>query len=235
MYLPQSGDYIDIHTHGSKSSRGIFLIENLMAHENIFPEHIRYQACSYGIHPWHLNAKNIDNLLFNVNASVGFTNLLAIGEAGFDKLKGPSMDLQKRAFEEQVSLSEKNRKPMIIHCVRAWDDLLASHKKLKPLMPWLIHGFRGSYELANQLLSRGMYVSFWYDFVLRAESAELLRALPHDKIFLETDGADVDIIIIYKKVAEDLNITVDDLRSSILSNFNMFFQSNIQGYQSAYP
>jgi Tat protein secretion system quality control protein TatD with DNase activity len=45
-----------------------------------------------------------------------------------------------------------------------------------------------------------MYLSFWFDFILRPESAELLRNLPMDRIFLETDGADVPIRDIYKKL-----------------------------------
>ena len=65
-------------------------------------------------------------------------------------------------------------------------------------MPWLVHGFRGNMELASQLLSKGMYLSFWFDFVLRTESADLLRHLPVNRLFLETDGADVDIRIFIK-------------------------------------
>jgi TatD DNase family protein len=90
-------------------------------------------------------------------------------------------------------------------------------------MPWLVHGFRGNVLLANQLLSKGMYLSFWFDFALRPESAELLRHMPKDRIFLETDGADVDIRTIYNKVAADLEISVDDLKAKILKNFNDFF------------
>jgi TatD DNase family protein len=90
-------------------------------------------------------------------------------------------------------------------------------------MPWLIHGFRGNIELANQLLSKGMYLSFWYEFILRPESAELLKGLPADRIFLETDGADVDIKQIYNKVAIDLNIKVDQLKKIIINNYNTFF------------
>ena len=87
-------------------------------------------------------------------------------------------------------------------------------------MPWLIHGFRGNVELASQLLSKGFYLSFWIDFVLRPESKELLKQLPADRIFLETDGADVDIKSIYNKVATDLDLSVDELKSIILKNFN---------------
>ena len=133
------------------------------------------------------------------------------------------MELQRRAFEEQIIISEEIRKPVVIHCVRAWDELLAELKKLKPKMPWLIHGFRSNVELAKQLLLKGMYLSFWFDFAMRPESAGLLKSLPADRIFLETDGADVDIKSIYEKVAVDLELSVDELKSIILSNFEEFF------------
>jgi Tat protein secretion system quality control protein TatD with DNase activity len=48
----------------------------------------------------------------------------------------------------------------------------------------------------------------------------LLKQLPTDRIFLETDGADVDIRTIYNKVAKDLDVTVDGLKLIILKNFN---------------
>jgi TatD DNase family protein len=83
-------------------------------------------------------------------------------------------------------------------------------------------------ELARQLLSKGMYLSFWFDFVLRAESADLLRSLPEDRIFLETDGADVDIRDIYIKVSKDKDIAVNELKSIILSNFMEFFYQPVK-------
>ena len=224
MNLPQPGDYIDIHTHGGKPAAGIFIIENLMAHEERTPEDVPELGCTFGIHPWYLNNKNYDQLLNTVNAVTGFSNLIAIGEAGFDKLKGPAMELQRRAFEEQVVISEENTKPVVIHCVRAWEELLAVHKKFHPKMPWLIHGFRGNKRLAAQLLSKGIYLSFWFDFVMRPESADQLKSLPTNRIFLETDGAEVDIRDIYKKVATDLDLSVDELKSIIMANFREFFK-----------
>jgi TatD DNase family protein len=127
------------------------------------------------------------------------------------------------AFEEQIAISEKTDKPVVVHCVKAWDELLSVQKKIKPKMPWLVHGFRGNKELADQLLSKGMYLSFWYDFVLRPESGALLKHLPVDRIFLETDGADTDIRKIYEKVAKDLDLSVDKLKSVIISNYINFF------------
>ena len=56
----------------------------------------------------------------------------------------------------------------------------------------------------------------------------MLRHLPTDRIFLETDGADVDIRTIYNKVAADLEISVDELKAKILINFNDFFSLSAQ-------
>src|SRR5664279_1304603 len=220
MYLPLPGDYIDIHVHGGSPASGVFILESLMAHEEKSPVALAGVAYTYGIHPWFLNEGNCRQLLTSVENSVINPEIIAIGEAGFDRLRGPSMPIQRIAFEEQIAISEEIGKPVVIHCVRAWDQLLSVQKKLKPRMPWLVHGFRGNRELASQLLSKGMYLSFWFDFVLRPESGKLLKQLPTDRIFLETDGADVDIRTIYNKVAKDLDVTVDGLKLIILKNFN---------------
>ena len=220
MYLPQPGDYIDIHVHGGVPASGIFILESLMAHEEKMPEDKPGMSYTYGIHPWFLTENNHKHLISLVKNTIRLPGIIAIGEAGFDKMKGPSAELQRTVFEEQVIISEVFKKPVVIHCVKAWDELLSVQKKLKPKMPWLVHGFRGNVELATQLLSKGMYLSFWFGFALRPESGKLLRQLPADRIFLETDGADVDIRAIYSKVANDLDLTVDALKLLILKNFN---------------
>jgi len=225
MYFPLHGDYIDIHVHEGTPASGIFILECLMAHEEKKPQNIPGVSYTYGIHPWFLNEGNEKLLLTTLESYIKNPNVIAVGEAGFDKLRGPSLELQRRVFEKQTAISEEVGKPVVIHCVKAWEELLASQKKLKPEMPWLIHGFRGNIELAGQLISKGMYLSFWFDFVLRPESRNLLKSLPTDRIFLETDGAEADIKAIYKKVARDLDMTVDALKAIVLNNFNDFFNS----------
>jgi Tat protein secretion system quality control protein TatD with DNase activity len=61
---------------------------------------------------------------------------------------------------------------------------------------------------------------------MRPESANLLRSLPADRIFLETDGADIEIRDIYNKVSTDLDLTVDKLKTTIISNYRTFFKVN---------
>ncbi|MGD0343021.1 MAG: TatD family hydrolase [Bacteroidales bacterium] len=224
MNFPKQNDFIDIHTHGAEPSPGIFSVETLMAHEERIPLQTAGIAYTAGIHPWNLNNENHDRLLSYVKNIASSENIIAVGEAGFDKIKGPAMDLQRKTFEEQVNISEKFRKPVVIHCVRAWEELISAHKKLNPAMPWLVHGFRGKSELGLQLISKGMYLSFWFDYAIRPEASPLLKSLPCGHIFLETDGSGADIRDIYFKVAKDLGLTLDELKSQIFKNYNSFFK-----------
>lgn len=223
MKIPQPDDFINIHTHNSLIADGVFAVENLMAHENLKPDNNTADAFTAGIHPWYLNEHNRKEQIGFIKTLAENSDVIAIGEAGFDKLRGPSIEIQRTTFREQAKIAEEAGKPLIIHCVRAWDELLISNKTLKPGKPWLVHGFRGKKELALQLVSRGMYLSFWFDFVLRPESADLLRFVPNDRIFLETDGADVSIIDIYRKVANDLAISLEELKRFIFDNFMNVF------------
>jgi TatD DNase family protein len=223
MQFPGTSDYIDIHNHGATVSPGIFVVENLMAHENVYPSDTPGMAYTCGIHPWFLNEGNRKKLLDKVREAILHPAVIGLGEAGFDKIKGPPLELQRRVFGEQIAFAEQAGKPVIIHCVRAWDELLMAHKKLRPRLPWLVHGFRGNKELGLQLISKGFYLSFWFDFILRHESADLIKSLPAERIFLETDGSGADIKEIYNKVSTDLGISVEELKNQIIRNFNEFF------------
>ncbi len=223
MNIPRQDDYIDIHVHGGKPSPGIFILETLMAHESRLPEKTHGVAFTFGIHPWFLNDGNSAAHLKLVEKVSTDPEIIAIGEAGFDKLRGPASELQAEVFEKQVEISERLRKPLIIHCVRAWDEVLAMQKSLKPSMPWMIHGFRGKLRQAEQLISKGFWLSIWFEYSLRPESAALFSGVPSDRIFLETDGAEVDIRNIYRKVSENMDIPIEKLKSIIFSNFKKFF------------
>jgi TatD DNase family protein len=228
MNLPGPDDYIDIHTHdGTATDPGIFSVISLMAHEGKQPVNIKSVAYTFGIHPWFLTESTHDRQIEEVIEAAVNPSVIAIGEAGFDRIKGPAADLQSRTFEEQVRIAEEQNKPVVIHCVRAWDELMLAHKRLKPSKPWMVHGFRGNRKLAAQLISKNMFLSFWFDFIIRPEAAELIKSLPAERIFLETDGSGVDIKDIYRKVSTDLEVTVDKLKEIIYKNFIEYFNLKI--------
>ena len=84
---------------------------------------------SVGVHPW--DAGSFD--LRALEEAARHDCVKAIGETGLDTLRGPSLDIQESVFREHVRLSEMFGKPLIIHCVKAFDRLMALKKEIKPM------------------------------------------------------------------------------------------------------
>jgi TatD DNase family protein len=175
------------------------------------------------VHPWNIEEDDLDKMINKVREYASLHNVIAIGEAGFDRIRGADKILQEKAFIEQVKISEEKGKPLFIHCVRAWDELLRAHKKMRPGMKWIIHGFRGKPELAEQLLGKGFYLSPWVEWAIKPESAETLKTVPLNRLFLETDGFDIDIEPVYRVVAEHLQIDLNKLKKQLWENFHTLF------------
>lgn len=131
-----------------------------------------------GYHPW--NASDFNEQRLEEEASLPST--VAIGETGLDVLRGPSAQVQEAAFRRHIELSERLGKPLIIHCVRAFDRLLAIKKEMRPLQPWIIHGFSRKPELARQLLDAGCYLSLGPRF-----NPATAAIIPADRLLIETD------------------------------------------------
>ena len=179
---------------------------------------------SLGIHPWFIERQNIDTA-FQILAS--FTNhpkLLAIGECGLDKCIALPLPLQIDVFTRQIELAERIGKPLIIHCVRAYSELLQLKKQFRPKQAWIFHGFNGKPALATQLIKQDCYLSFGaalLDSVNHADQA--LRSTPADRLFLETDTAKLSIGTIYAAAAKIRGTEVASLRQQINNNFlNVF-------------
>jgi len=171
----------DIHTHVLPDEPGIALV---CIGCGSFPDGAlgEGQWFSAGLHPWDVT-ESFDNQLTVLEKLVANPRVLAIGECGFDTLKGPSHELQEKAFIRQVELSEQFRKPMILHVVRDFDSPIRLRKQLNPKQQWLIHGFRGGPQQMEQLYANGILVSFGLKHNL-----ESLRQVPSNRLFLETDG-----------------------------------------------
>ena len=170
---------LDIHTHVLPQVPGTALV---CIGCGPLPEKEEGHWFSAGLHPWDVT-EDFENQLNALEKMLANPRVPAVGEYGFDTLKGPSHDLQEQAFVSQVQLSEQFRKPMILHVVRDFDSVIRLRKQLKPTQPWLIHGFRGGPEQMNQLYAQGILVSFGLK-----HNPESLKAVPSERLFLETDG-----------------------------------------------
>jgi TatD DNase family protein len=210
--------YINIHTHHLSKDNGVFLFNNRFGFDKaLFSE----KYFSIGVHPWDADLK----ILFSEFESIiQNQNCLAIGECGLDKLKGPDLEIQKTIFISQLDLAVKYQMPVIIHCVKAFDELIEICKPYHSKVHLIIHGFNKSPQLAKQLIDNGFYIS-WYHSVFDKTEYNFSQ-FPLNKIFLETDdNGDISIIDIYKKAAKSLHHSENDLKEKIYTNFTALFKN----------
>ena len=165
----------DIHTHHLRHNAIVAVTPDLPR-----PDGYLY---SIGLHPWHITLQllpaQLDSLTQIAESSPA---IVAIGETGIDRLRGPQIELQIQAFQSHIRLSEQLRKPLIIHCVRALDIILNLHATHRPRSPWIIHGFRLGPAAARQLLDRGLFISLGPRF-----NPDTARTIPADRLLIETD------------------------------------------------
>lgn len=208
-------NYFDIHTHQISScpSQSITSV-----HATSLSIDKRIVYASIGIHPWTLTEKNAQEQWNSLQQAVMDKRIIAIGEAGIDKIKGPSLKIQTNIFQQEVILSETMGLPLIIHCVRASNEIIQLKKKMMPLQPWIIHGFRNNISIAQNLLQHGFYLSFGYQF-----QEDALKSVPLEKIFIETDESEESIENIYRKIASIRDMKVEKLVEAIKKNVQKIF------------
>ena len=116
---------------------------------------------SVGIHPWRVGIATPDDWARTILLAAD-PRVLLIGETGLDRLHldGTPIELQIEWFERHVSLSEQVGKPLLLHIVRAFPEIIALRRRLRPTQPWIVHGFRGKPQLAASLLSHGFLLRF---------------------------------------------------------------------------
>ncbi len=159
---------------------------------------------SVGIHPWQAaRAAEADFDRLAECATSG--NVLMIGECGIDKLRGGDLPMQMSVLERHIALSEQVCKPLVLHCVRASNELCRLRRQLRPSMPWIVHGFRGNARVASQLLDAGFYLSYGERF-----NPEALAITPADRLLAETDESLLPIDEIYRRLAASRQIEVDE-------------------------
>ena len=173
---------------------------------------------SLSLHPWDLLQEKLDSQLEWFYSHLSDSRLVAIGETGFDKLKGPQFQVQLFVFKTLARISQEQNLPLIIHNVRSSSELIALKHQLKADNPWVIHGFRGKRELAKDLIRHGFYLSFGIHY-----QAAALEAVPLDRLFLETDTSDTPIATLYEQIAADYQIPVNQLDEIISQNINSLF------------
>ncbi|MCD8432883.1 TatD family hydrolase [Tenacibaculum finnmarkense genomovar ulcerans] len=208
--------FINIHTHTNSDENFSIL--------NCYPNSTDFNTpFSIGIHPWFINKNTIEDELIFIKKKLLHKNCYAIGECGLDRLSEVNYTLQIAVFKEQINLSEEFKKPLIIHCVRSFQEIIQIKKELKPRQKWLIHGFHKNNQIATDLIKNGCFLSFGKALLYSEKLQEVFFTIPLDKIFLETDDAKIDIATVYEKASRIKNTSVKKIQENIHQNFNILF------------
>lgn len=207
---------VDIHTHHLPTQPGAAIV-------NCFPETFSPREggwYSVGMHPWHVTRMPDEEQLSAWKELTCHPQVLAVGEAGLDKSADAPLALQQEVFIRQARLAEEAGKPLIIHAVKATDELLQAKRTLHPSVPWLIHGFRGKATLAAVYLKHGFHLSFGEKY-----QEEALRIVPADRLFIETDESAVPVEQLYARAAEVRGVSLAGLTETVRQNvLRLFFK-----------
>ena len=165
---------------------------------------------TWGVHPWHAHEP------YSLPLERG--TLMAIGECGLDTHAACPMERQTLVLRQQLLLAGQWHLPVILHCVKCLDTLIALRKAMRPSVPWVMHGFRGKPQQLRSLIDARFHVSF--GFRLNPES---LVACPTSRLLLETDDDPRPVGLLYQEVARLRGTDVESLTHSMCENFDRIF------------
>lgn len=168
----------------------------------VSPEHwdnqiaiARQFNCPYalGIHPWYCHSDSItlfDDLKERLSRCSDDVKLVAIGECGLDKLRKSNWQAQLIQFERQLELAKALELPIILHVVKAHNEMLTLLKRYDLPKGGVIHGFYGGVELANAYIKLGYKLGVG-GLILNDRAMKLkscIASISLDSILIETDS-----------------------------------------------
>lgn len=213
-------EFFNLHTHKWTNQSNVLELVNQYPQE--FDAMIPFY--SIGIHPWFIVEDRLEADLVIIESKLQEANCLALGECGLDKRIEIPMELQQLVFEKQLLFAQKYQKPVVIHCVAAFQELIEITKKMNITVPILIHGFSKSEQLAKQLLANGFYISFGKYLLRNPELKTVFQSIPNDRFFLETDTIEETIDEVYTLAAKYKSVTLEEMQKQVNKNFSDVFK-----------
>jgi len=210
----------NLHTHSASGSPDVFEIVNRYPYEAIDVPYF-----STGIHPWHIDEDKIEEHLAIIEERLQQDNCLALGECGLDKRIEIPLNIQVKVFERQLLLAKQYQKPVILHLVAAFQELIQIKDILQPGVAMIVHGFSKNAQVAKQLLDNGFYLSFGKYLLRNPDLSEVFTSIPQDRFFLETDTIEEGIADVYAKAALARKMDIEDLKDIVSKNFKHIFKN----------
>lgn len=213
---------LDIHTHHLPAGPHTAVVSMEPGEDFVLPP----SACSVGIHPWHAG-EGWEAWMDSVARLADCSRVVALGECGLDKAclkalppaaREAAFARQVQVFEAHICLSEACGKPLIVHCVRAYNELVVLRRRHRARQAWVVHGFRANRQVAATLVAEGFHLSFGEHY-----RAEALCVVPPERLFAETDESSLPISAVLANVARDRGLTSDQLIDQLQTNYKNVF------------
>lgn len=210
--------FTDVHTHFINPSNA-FVIDI----SDDYTKASEVDFFSAGIHP--KTSKTFEELTDSFLALSSLAeekNCAAIGECGFDKFSPLSITEQEKIFSAQIALAQRFNKPLIIHCVRLYNEVVRCLNKARFTLPVVLHGYNADSQTTKNLLK---YSNINFSFSERTLTGEKsLPLIPLERIFLESDTNEkTDFAKLINNIADVKNASFDEIKTGIENNFKRLF------------
>ena len=214
---------INIHSHHHALNNSQWVIKNVYEGFKVVENIGIY---SIGLHPWYVN-KNTWLTQFEFLKKYADNNfVVAIGECGLDKNCETDFSLQTEIFLAHIHLANKLKKPLIIHCVNAYDEVIQILKKDGNAVPVIFHGFNKKESIALQLVNEGYFLSFG-KAIFKKNIQAIVGNAPIENVFFETDDDKISIEEIYVEAEKILKMDCFTLELQIQKNAIKIFGDGI--------
>lgn len=218
----QRYDYFNIHSHKDVAQSDVLTIFNTRF--GVEKLHPNCQFYSIGIHPYDVNNQALNDVRLDINF-----NCVAIGEIGLDYRPEYKFELQKEIFVKQLKMANNYKLPVIIHCVKAFYDLIKLLNE-NHIEKAIFHGFNNKFETAHKILSSGYTISFGDNLLKNSSLQQIFKHMVdqyQSSIFFETDESNVSIKDIYECGANIAGIELEQLKMIVKQNFENYFGKSI--------
>ena len=151
-------------------------------------------------------------------------DILGIGECGLDTRIAVPRQHQIELFTAHAEMAREIHLPLIIHCVRSYDDIVHLHQRLKPSNPWIIHGFNRTENIAIKLLDQGILLSIGKELLDPGHPiSNFFKKIAEYPFFLETDGKDIAIQTLYQQASNMLDMSIEAISTIIASHVQQVY------------
>lgn len=166
---------------------------------------------------------------------------IAIGEVGLDFYWSREYEQQQlECFEEQVKWAIETRLPLMTHCRKAQNEMIAILKKYRSELPGgVFHCFTGNEKEAAELLAfEGFLIGVGGVLTFKkSHLPEVLPTIPLDRLVVETDAPymapvpmrgkrneSAYIPLVIERMAEAYGVTADEVSRHTIENTKRLFK-----------